>query len=165
MWRVSSFWTQISERIWKGKLVKFFIFNRLTISTEVAAALLVGQFYDVILEVVPEKQCSDESDPVTWMRSVLIIKVILEVSSWGFSGDASGKEPPCKCRRLRRRKRCSFPGSGRSPVAGNGSSLQYSCLENPMNRGAWWATVRGVTKRYDWATKHSTAQQSGMGNW
>ena len=36
----------------------------------------------------------------------------------------------------------SFPGSGRSRVEGNGNPLQYSCLENPMNRGAWWATVQ-----------------------
>ena len=40
----------------------------------------------------------------------------------------------------------SIPGSGRSPAGENGSPLQYSCLENPMDRGAWWATVRGVTK-------------------
>ena len=39
-----------------------------------------------------------------------------------------------------------IPGSGRSPGGGNGNPLQYSCLENPMDRGAWWATVRGVTK-------------------
>ena len=38
------------------------------------------------------------------------------------------------------------PGSGRSPGRGNGNPLQYSCLENSMNRGAWWATVHGVTK-------------------
>ena len=37
-------------------------------------------------------------------------------------------------------------GSGRSPGEGNGNSLQYSCLGNPMNRGAWWATVHGVAK-------------------
>ena len=41
---------------------------------------------------------------------------------------------------------CSIPGSGRSPGEGNGNSLQYSCLEDPMDRGAWWAAVRGVTK-------------------
>ena len=35
----------------------------------------------------------------------------------------------------------SFPGSGRSPKGGHGNLLQYSCLENPMGRGAWWATV------------------------
>ena len=40
----------------------------------------------------------------------------------------------------------SIPGSGRSPGEGNGNPLQDSCLENPMNREAWWATVHGVTK-------------------
>ena len=40
----------------------------------------------------------------------------------------------------------SILGSGRCPVRGNGNPLQYSCLENPMDRGAWWATVHRVTK-------------------
>ena len=40
----------------------------------------------------------------------------------------------------------SIPGSGRSPVEGNGNSLQYSCLENSKDRGAWQATVHGVTR-------------------
>ena len=39
-----------------------------------------------------------------------------------------------------------IPGLGRSPGEGNGNPLQYSCLENPMDRGAWQATVHGVTK-------------------
>ena len=39
-----------------------------------------------------------------------------------------------------------IPGSGRSPGEGNGNPLQNSCLENPMDRGAWWATVHGVAK-------------------
>ena len=39
-----------------------------------------------------------------------------------------------------------IPGLGRSPGGGNGDPLQYSCLENPMDRGAWWASVLGVTK-------------------
>ena len=38
----------------------------------------------------------------------------------------------------------SIPGSGRSPGEGNGNPLQYSCLGNPMDRGAWWATVQSV---------------------
>ena len=38
-----------------------------------------------------------------------------------------------------------IPGSGRSPAGGNGSQLQDSCVENPMDRGTWWATVHGVT--------------------
>ena len=43
----------------------------------------------------------------------------------------------------------SIPGSGRSPEEGNGNPLQYSCLENLMDRGAWQATVHGVTNRSD----------------
>ena len=42
----------------------------------------------------------------------------------------------------------SIPGSGRSPGEGNGNPLQYSCLENPMDRGAWWATVHRVAKSW-----------------
>ena len=42
----------------------------------------------------------------------------------------------------------SIPGSGRSPGEGHGNSLQYSCLENLKDRGAWWATVHGVTKSW-----------------
>ena len=40
----------------------------------------------------------------------------------------------------------SIPGLERSPEEGNGNPLQYSCLENSMDRGAWWATVHGITK-------------------
>ena len=40
----------------------------------------------------------------------------------------------------------SIPGSGRSPGGEKGNSLQYSCLENSMDRGAWWATVHGLAK-------------------
>ena len=39
-----------------------------------------------------------------------------------------------------------IPGSGRTPAGGHGNPLQYSCLENPMDRGAWWATIHRVTK-------------------
>ena len=51
-----------------------------------------------------------------------------------------------------------IPGSERSPGEGNGNPVQYSCLENPMHRGAWRATVHGVTKSQtqlsDWAEQH-----------
>ena len=40
----------------------------------------------------------------------------------------------------------SITGSGRSPAGGNGNPLQYTCLENSMDRGAWWATVKGATE-------------------
>ena len=44
------------------------------------------------------------------------------------------------------RNKGSIPGSKISPGEGHDSSLQYSCLENPMDRGAWWATIHGVAK-------------------
>ena len=53
----------------------------------------------------------------------------------------SGKECPCNAG-----DSGLIPESGRSPGVGNGNPLQYSCLENPMDRGAQWATVHGVTK-------------------
>ena len=52
------------------------------------------------------------------------------------------KNPPANAGDIR--DMGSFPGSGRSPGEGNGSPLQYSCLENPMDRGAWQAVVHGV---------------------
>ena len=58
-----------------------------------------------------------------------------------FSGGSEVKASACNARDL-----ASIPGLGRSPGEGNGNPLQYSCLENPMDRGAWLATVHGVTK-------------------
>ena len=48
----------------------------------------------------------------------------------------------------------SIPGSGRSLGVGNGDPLQHSCLENPMDRGAWWAMVHGVSKSRIWLSEH-----------
>ena len=58
-----------------------------------------------------------------------------------FSGSSEGKESACKVG-----DPGSIPGLGRSPGEGNGNPLQYSCLENPMDGGAWQATVHGVAK-------------------
>ena len=59
-----------------------------------------------------------------------------------------------------------IPGSGRSPGGGHGNPLQYSCRENPMDRGDWWAVAHGVTKswtRLEGLTQHSTIySQPGM---
>ena len=59
----------------------------------------------------------------------------------GFPGGASGDEPACQSRDVG-----SIPGSGRSPGGGHGNPLQYSYLENPMDKGSRQAIVRGVTK-------------------
>ena len=55
----------------------------------------------------------------------------------GFPGSSDGKEPACNVEDLG-----LIPGSGRSPREGNGNPLQQSCLENPVDRGAWWATAQ-----------------------
>ena len=59
----------------------------------------------------------------------------------GFPGGSGGKESACNAGNWG-----SIPGSGRSPGEGHGSPFQYSYMENPTDRGAWQATVHGVTK-------------------
>ena len=63
------------------------------------------------------------------------------VNSDGFLGGSEGKESICNAG-----DPDLIPGSKRSPGEGNGNLLQYSCLENSMDRGAWQAIVHGVTK-------------------
>ena len=70
------------------------------------------------------------------------------LSILGFPGGTGGRESAYQCRR---HKRCQFnPWVGKIPWrrAWAGNPLQYSCLENPTDRGAWWATVHGVTKSW-----------------
>ena len=63
----------------------------------------------------------------------------------GFPSGASGKETSCNVGDAG-----LIPGSGRSLGEGNGNSLQYSCLGNLMDKGAWWVTGRGVAKSKTW---------------
>ena len=62
---------------------------------------------------------------------------------WGFPGGSAVKSPPCQGRRY-----SSVPGSGRSPGGGHGNPLQWPCLGNLMDRGAWQRTVQGVRKSW-----------------
>ena len=76
----------------------------------------------------------------------VLVLVILCISHtytciWGFPGGSDSKACTCSIGDLG-----LIPGLGRSPEEGNGYSLQYSCLENSVDRGAWWTIVHGVTK-------------------
>ena len=62
----------------------------------------------------------------------------------GFPGGSDGKESACNAEDLG-----LSPGSGRSPGEGNGNPLQYSCLQNPMDRRSWQAIVHEVAKQWD----------------
>ena len=70
----------------------------------------------------------------------------------GFPGGSDGKESACSTE-----NQGSIPGLGRSPGAGNGNPLHYSCLGNPTDRGAQWAIVHGVAK--SWTRLSDFAQQ------
>ena len=73
---------------------------------------------------------------------------------WKFSG-ASGKESACQ---YKRPKRCGFhPGSWQAPGGGHGNPRQCSCLGNPMDRGAWRATVHSVAKSWTYLKQVSTS--------
>ena len=83
----------------------------------------------------------------------------------GFSGSLVNKGSACEV--------CSaadsglIPGSGRSPGGGHGNPLQYSCLGNPVDRGAWWAAVHGVPVTHGFVTKPretTTWSQSRVGH-
>ena len=67
----------------------------------------------------------------------------------GFPGSSVGKESACSAR-----DPDFIPGSGRTPGEGNGNPLQYSCLENPVDRGVWQATVHGVAKSWTQLSMH-----------
>ena len=70
-------------------------------------------------------------------------------TAMGFPGGTVIKNPPAKAGD--RADACLIPGSGIPPGAGNGNPLQYSCLENAMDRGGWQGTVHGITK--SWTTE------------
>ena len=69
------------------------------------------------------------------------ITVYKSCQEWGFPGDSVVKNLPANSGEAG-----SIPGLERGPGAENGNPLQYSCLGNPVDRGAWWATVQGVTR-------------------
>ena len=74
-------------------------------------------------------------------KNLNILYLYLTISRWGFPHSSLGKEFACSTG-----DPDSTPGLGRSPGEGNGYPLQYSCLENPMDRESWWAAVHGVAK-------------------
>ena len=89
------------------------------------------------------------TQPLTTSPSLLprkdnsLIRTSQSLEKGGFPGGPDSKESVCNAG-----DPSSIPRLGRPPREGNGYSLQYSCLENPMDRGAWWATVHGVAKSW-----------------
>ena len=90
-------------------------------------------------------QVSQEAGQVVWYSHLLknFPQFLSSTQSKASPGGSEVKASASNARDLG-----SIPGSGRSPGEGNGNTLQYSCLENPMDRGAWQATVHGVPKSW-----------------
>ena len=86
----------------------------------------------IFLPVILIPACASSSTALHMMYSAYILC---------FPGGSEVKASACNAGDLG-----LIPGLGRSPGEGNGNPLQYSCLENPMDGGAWWATVHGVAK-------------------
>ena len=74
--------------------------------------------------------------------AVLFPVLLISLTDW-FPDTSAIKNPPCNAGDTR-----LIPVSGRFPAGGNGNPFQYSCLGNPMDRGAWWATVHGGHKSW-----------------
>ena len=94
-----------------------------------------------------ECQTVDAFELWCWRRLFRLLGV------WGFPRGSVVKTPPTNARDTG--DAGSIPGSGRSPGGGNGNPLQYSCLGNPMDRGAWWAAVHQVAKSWTPLSMHA----------
>ena len=90
-----------------------------------------------------------------WLRSTYTHCYMETGFYWWFSGKDAGEA----------RDMGLIPGLGRSPGGGRGNPLQYSCLENPMDRGAWWATVHKVEKSWTGLKKLGTTMQETEETW
>ena len=100
-----------------------------------------------------EKEMAAHSSVLAWripgtgelggLPSMGLHRIGHDYSDLAAAAAAEGKESACNTGDLG-----SIPGSGRSPGEENANPLQYSCLENSMGRGAWWATVHGVARSW-----------------
>ena len=106
--------------------------NFLNLKKSIVKTLQVTSLRDERLKLFPEG----------YPLSLLICNIVQDVL--GFPDGDSGKEPTCQCRRHKRHGFNTWVG--KIPGGGHGNPFQYSCLENPMDRGAWWATAHRIAK-------------------
>ena len=106
-------------------------------------------------------------DLCTWVVTSYPVEALaasqLQEEMWCFPGGSAVKASASNAGDLG-----LIPGSGRSPGGGDGNPLQYSCLENSMDRGTWWATVHGVTKswtRLKWLSMHTEGPERHHAKW
>ena len=101
-----------------------------------------------LIKVYHIKRMKEKNDYLNWCRKSIwqhLTHSHEKNKNWGFPGGSDGKASACNAG-----DPGSIPGSGRSAGEGNDNPFQYSCLENPMDREAWLATVHGVSKSWTW---------------
>ena len=99
---------------------------------------LLGCYQDSDVKCFPYDRCFVK---VSFFPLSIIFGFVLFLAGLGFPGSSDGKEYTCNAGDL-----SSVPGLGKSPGGGHGNPLQYSCLENSVDRGVWQAAVHGVAK-------------------
>ena len=105
-----------------------------------------------MVEILLDTQVKDTKLSVSTMEQAIPYPFFL-IGVLGFLGGSVVKNPPANAGDAG--KVDSIPGLGRSPGVGNGNPLQYSCLENSMDRGTWWATVHEVRKNWTQQSSHT----------
>ena len=108
------------------------------------------------IHYLPSVSLPQQRLPLNYLRRIFFSVCTLSLLYLGLPWWLSGKESTCNAGDAD-----LVLGSRRSPGGGNGNPLQYSCLENPMRRGAWWATVHRVAQsrtRLKWLSNSSERQ-------
>ena len=117
--------------------------------------LSVHLFTEHTLTVILSSSLGERLTHLLWRLRIRVVTTLLKLEgpleilparlsfflTWEFPGSSIGKESACNAGDLG-----SIPGWRRSPGEGNGNPLQDSCLENPMERGVWWAIVHGIAR-------------------
>ena len=138
-----SLWIPVSRQMeWGPRLLSMIENYKYDWVNLIHVFFLIRHVYVVLIDC--QGTVSDTGKKLQWWIYVIIF-LSKPVNVQGFPGGSDGKESTCN-----EGHPGLILGSGRSPREGNGYALQYSCLENSMDRGAWWAPVYGVAKSQTW---------------
>ena len=138
--------------------IEYFSMSFITLSMKY---LLLGEPLYLLSLYIPKVEMLSRNYKLRWIKTknkgFFFFSRELPLT-WDFPHSSVGKESVCNSGDLG-----SVPGSGRSLGEGNGNPLQYSCLENPMDRGAWQAKFHGVTRvGHDLVTKSPPPPPSSL---
>ena len=139
---------------WRHSLLNLSVCSQHSISNLISSCIM-SSFQQKIIRAVKmqdnaqsqeTKQASELDSDMIQFLELLHRKFKLTVINMGFPGGATGNDLTCQCSRCKRHGFDQW--IGKTPGEGHSNPLQYSCLENAMDRGAWWAIVHWVAKSW-----------------